>query len=74
MQVPTILLAVVDWAVGDETAVNHPGGKNMIGAFYEPKVVVVDSQVLGTLDDRLMAAGTSEAIKYGVIRDWQLFE
>ncbi len=74
MQVPTTLLAVVDSAVGGKTAINHPGGKNMIGAFYQPQVVLVDSTVLSTLDDRQMAAGISEVIKYGVIRDSKFFE
>jgi len=74
IQIPTTLLAVVDSAVGGKTAINHPGGKNMIGAFYQPKCVLVDSEVLGTLDDRQVAAGISEVIKYGIIYDWEFFE
>lgn len=74
MQIPTTLLAVVDSAVGGKTAINHPGGKNMIGAFYQPQVVLVDSTVLSTLNEREIAAGISEVIKYGVIRDWTFFE
>lgn len=74
IQIPTTLLAVVDSAVGGKTAVNHPSGKNMIGAFYQPRAVVVDADVLSTLDDRQLAAGVAEVIKYGIIRDWDFFE
>jgi 3-dehydroquinate synthase len=74
IQVPTTLLAVVDSAVGGKTAVNHPRGKNMIGAFYQPNTVIVDRTVLETLDDRQMAAGIAEIVKYGLIRDWTFFE
>lgn len=74
VQVPTTLLAVVDSSVGGKTAVNHPMGKNMIGAFYQPQAVIVDSNVLRTLDDRQLAAGIAEIIKYGIIRDWEFFE
>lgn len=74
IQIPTTLLAVVDSSVGGKTAVNHPKGKNMIGAFFQPEAVIVDSAVLSTLDDRQLAAGTAEIIKYGIIRDWQFFE
>lgn len=74
IQVPTTLLAVVDSSVGGKTAVNHPMGKNMIGAFYQPQAVIVDSHVLRTLDDRQLAAGIAEIIKYGIIRDWDFFE
>lgn len=74
IQVPTTLLAVVDSSVGGKTAVNHPMGKNMIGAFYQPQAVIVDSDVLSTLDDRQLAAGIAEIVKYGIIRDWQFFE
>lgn len=74
IQVPTTLLAVVDSSVGGKTAVNHPMGKNMIGAFYQPEAVVVDSRVLETLDERQLAAGISEIIKYGIIRDWAFFQ
>lgn len=74
IQVPTTLLAVVDSSVGGKTAINHPMGKNMIGAFYQPEAVIVDSHVLSTLDDRQLAAGIAEIIKYGIIRDWAFFE
>lgn len=74
VQIPTTLLAVVDSSVGGKTAVNHRLGKNMIGAFYQPEAVIVDSSVLSTLDDRQLAAGIAEIIKYGIIRDWQFFE
>lgn len=74
IQVPTTLLAVVDSSVGGKTGINHPMGKNMIGAFYQPHAVVVDSNVLKTLDDRQLASGIAEVIKYGIIRDWHFFE
>lgn len=74
LQIPTTLLAVVDSAVGGKTAINHPGGKNMIGAFYQPRAVLVDSTLLRSLDDRQMAAGIAEVIKYGCICDWNFFE
>ena len=74
IQVPTTLLAVVDSSVGGKTAVNHPMGKNMIGAFYQPQAVIVDSKVLDSLDDRQLAAGIAEIVKYGIIRDWDFFE
>lgn len=74
LQIPTTLLAVVDSSVGGKTAINHPMGKNMIGAFYQPRAVVVDSTVLSTLDDRQLAAGIAEIVKYGIIRDWEFFE
>jgi len=69
VQVPTTLLAQVDSSVGGKTAVNHPAGKNMIGAFYQPKCVIADTAVLSTLDDRQLSAGIAEIIKYGLIRD-----
>ncbi len=69
IQVPTTLLAQVDSSVGGKTAVNHPAGKNMIGAFYQPKCVIADTAVLNTLDDRQLSAGIAEIIKYGLIRD-----
>ncbi len=69
IQVPTTLLAQVDSSVGGKTAVNHPAGKNMIGAFYQPKCVIADTDVLSTLDDRQLSAGIAEVIKYGLIRD-----
>lgn len=74
IQIPTTLLAVVDSSVGGKTAINHPMGKNMIGAFYQPQAVIVDSSVLDTLDDRQLSAGLAEVVKYGLIRDWDFFE
>ncbi|MCG6873126.1 MAG: 3-dehydroquinate synthase [Gammaproteobacteria bacterium] len=69
IQVPTTLLAQVDSSVGGKTAVNHPLGKNMIGAFHQPRCVIADTDVLATLPDRELAAGLAEVIKYGLIRD-----
>ena len=69
IQIPTTLLAQVDSAVGGKTAVNHPLGKNMIGAFYQPQVVIADMDTLRTLPPRELAAGLAEVIKYGFIRD-----
>lgn len=74
VQVPTTLLAMVDAAIGGKTGVNHPGGKNLIGAFHQPKVVLIDPEVLGTLPEREFRAGMAEVIKYGVIGDRTLFE
>jgi 3-dehydroquinate synthase len=74
VQVPTTLLAQVDSAVGGKTAVNHPRGKNMIGAFYQPKRVVADLDTLDTLPARELAAGLAEVIKYGPIADDAFFE
>ncbi len=69
IQVPTTLLAQVDSSVGGKTAINHPRGKNMIGAFYQPQAVVIDITTLHTLPDREFSAGMAEVIKYGLIRD-----
>lgn len=77
LQVPTTLLAQVDSSVGGKTAVNHPLGKNMIGSFYQPVAVEIDTDVLGTLPAREVSAGLAEVIKYGLILDpefWQWCE
>ncbi|MES0371056.1 MAG: 3-dehydroquinate synthase [Mariprofundaceae bacterium] len=73
IQVPTTLLAQVDSSVGGKTAINHPHGKNMIGAFYQPRLVWIDPDVLKTLEIRELRAGVAELIKYGLIRDNQFF-
>ena len=73
IQIPTTLLAQVDSSVGGKTGVNHALGKNMIGAFYQPQCVIIDVNVLQTLDDRQLAAGLAEVIKYGLIRDAGFF-
>jgi len=69
IQVPTTLLAMVDSSVGGKTGVNHPLGKNMIGAFHQPQCVIIDTETLNTLDDRQLSAGIAEIIKYGYIND-----
>ncbi|MCW9024161.1 MAG: 3-dehydroquinate synthase [Gammaproteobacteria bacterium] len=69
IQIPTTLLAQVDSSVGGKTGVNHPRGKNMIGAFHQPQAVIIDTDTLNTLDDRQLSAGLAEIIKYGLIRD-----
>ena len=74
IQVPTTLLAQVDSSVGGKTAVNHPLGKNSIGAFKQPAGVVIDLELLGTLPDRELRAGLFELIKHGIIRDAGLFD
>lgn len=73
IQIPTTLLSQVDSSVGGKTAVNHPLGKNMIGAFYQPKSVIIDTNCLATLPDREFAAGMAEVIKYGIIYDQAFF-
>lgn len=74
IQVPTSLLSQVDSSVGGKTGVNHPLGKNMIGAFYQPHSVIIDTNTLNTLDDRQLRAGIAEVIKYGLIRDIGFFD
>ncbi len=74
IQIPTTLLAQVDSSVGGKTAVNHPLGKNMIGAFYQPKAVIIDTTTLNTLPPREFSAGMAEVIKYGIIYDLAFFE
>ncbi len=69
IQLPTTLLAQVDSSVGGKTGVNHPLGKNMIGAFHQPRLVLADTATLNTLDDRQFASGLAEVIKYGLIGD-----
>jgi 3-dehydroquinate synthase len=74
VQIPTTLLAQVDSSVGGKTAINHPLGKNMVGAFYQPLGVVCDLQTLHSLPEREFSAGLAEVIKYGPIADWGFFE
>jgi 3-dehydroquinate synthase len=73
IQVPTTLLAQVDSSVGGKTGVNHPLGKNMIGAFHQPRCVLADTDTLSTLEDRQLSAGIAEIIKYGLIADAEFF-
>ena len=73
IQVPTTLLSMVDSSVGGKTGVNHPLGKNMIGAFYQPQAVVADIALLSTLPQREISAGLAEVIKYGLICDYEFF-
>jgi 3-dehydroquinate synthase len=73
IQVPTTLLSQVDSSVGGKTAVNHPMGKNMIGAFYQPQAVIIDTNSLSTLPDSEFSAGMAEVIKYGLIADAEFF-
>ncbi len=74
IQIPTTLLAQVDSSVGGKTGVNHPLGKNMIGAFHQPRCVIIDTETLGTLADNQLSAGLAEVIKYGLIGDPEFFE
>jgi len=74
VQVPTSLIGMVDSSVGGKVAVNHPQGKNLIGAFYQPRVVVADTQVLTTLPGRELVSGWAEVIKHAMIRDARLLE
>lgn len=74
IQIPTTLLSQVDSSVGGKTGINHPLGKNMIGAFYQPKVVLADTDTLKTLPPREYSAGVAEVIKYGLIRDPDFFD
>lgn len=73
VQVPTTVMAMVDSSVGGKTGVNHPKGKNMIGAFHQPQCVFIDTETLSTLPDRELQSGVSEIIKYGLIRDAEFF-
>ncbi|KAJ6413269.1 hypothetical protein OIU84_006128 [Salix udensis] len=74
IQIPTTVMAQVDSSVGGKTGINHPLGKNLIGAFYQPQCVLIDTDTLNTLPDRELASGLAEVIKYGLIRDAVFFE
>jgi 3-dehydroquinate synthase len=73
IQIPTTLLAQVDSSVGGKTGVNHPGGKNLIGAFHQPQIVLIDTDSLATLPDRELKSGLAEIIKYGAVVDKDFF-
>ena len=73
IQIPTTLLSMVDSSVGGKTGVNHPLGKNMIGAFYQPQCVLADTSLLTTLPSRELSAGIAEIVKYGLISDYDFF-
>mmetsp|Transcript_30656 Transcript_30656/g.45393 ORF Transcript_30656/g.45393 Transcript_30656/m.45393 type:complete len:413 (-) Transcript_30656:89-1327(-) len=74
IQIPTTVMAMVDSSVGGKTGVNHPLGKNMVGAFHQPQCVFIDTNTLSTLPDRELQSGIAEVIKYGLIRDAEFFE
>lgn len=74
IQIPTTVLAQVDSSVGGKTGVNHAAGKNMIGAFHQPRAVIADIAILDTLSDREVSAGLAEVVKYGLIRDKNFFD
>lgn len=74
IQVPTTLLSQVDSSVGGKTGVNHPLGKNMIGAFHQPQAVIADTEVLNTLPDNELSAGLAEVIKYGLLADLEFYQ
>lgn len=74
IQVPTTLLSQVDSSVGGKTGINHPRGKNMVGAFWQPRLVLADTDTLTTLPDRELSAGLAEVVKYGFIRDLPFLE
>src|SRR5690606_25480 len=74
VQIPTTLLAQVDSSVGGKTGINHPLGKNMIGAFYQPRAVIADTATLDTLPARELSAGLAEVIKHGAILDAAFFD
>lgn len=74
IQIPTTVMAQVDSSVGGKTGINHRLGKNLIGAFYQPQCVLIDTDTLNTLPDRELASGFAEVIKYGLIRDAEFFE
>lgn len=74
IQIPTTVMAQVDSSVGGKTGINHPLGKNLIGAFFQPQCVLIDTDTLNTLPDRELASGLAEVIKYGLIRDAEFFE